>query len=76
MKTFDLKVEKLEIINWIYRLKDTSLIEELKLFKTKNQSEETEIPEWQKDLVRNRIKNTKKEDYITWDELESQLKLE
>ncbi len=26
------------------------------------------IPEWQKELVRNRLKNAKDSDYISWDE--------
>ncbi len=31
------------------------------------------IPQWQKDLVRERIKNAKPEDYISWDEAEKRL---
>lgn len=32
------------------------------------------IPEWQKEEVRIRIKETKLEDYIPWDEAKAQLK--
>jgi len=33
------------------------------------------IPEWQKELVRERVKNSKPEDYVTWETLEKQLRL-
>jgi hypothetical protein len=33
------------------------------------------VPEWQKELVRERIKNSKPEDYVSWETLEKQLKL-
>ena len=32
-----------------------------------------EIPEAHKNIVRKRIKNTKPEDYLTWEELEAKL---
>jgi hypothetical protein len=33
------------------------------------------IPEWQKELVRERIKNSKPEDYVSWETLEKNLRL-
>lgn len=32
------------------------------------------IPEWQKDIVRDRFKNTKPEEYLSWEEVRQQLK--
>jgi len=29
----------------------------------------TEVPDWQKDLVRDRIKNSKEEDLLDWDQV-------
>jgi len=34
------------------------------------------VPEWQKEIVRERIKNTKPEEYLSWDEIRQQLKLD
>ena len=34
---------------------------------------ENSIPEWQKELVRERIKNTKPEDYLTLEEVEKKI---
>ncbi len=34
------------------------------------------IPEWQKQEVRRRIKNTKPENYLSWEEVEQQLKFD
>ena len=73
MKAIDLQTEKLELINWIYQLKDSSLLEQLKLFKTEKEEASIDIPQWQKDLVRKRIKSTKEEDYLSWEEIQSKL---
>lgn len=32
------------------------------------------VPEWQKEIVRERIKNTKPEEYLSWEEVRQQLK--
>ena len=32
------------------------------------------VPEWQKEIVRERIKNTKPEEYISWEEVRQQIK--
>ena len=37
-------------------------------------NEDPEIPEWQKEIVLERMKNTKPEDYISWEEARKQLK--
>lgn len=34
------------------------------------------VPEWQKEIVGERIKNTKPEEYQSWDEVLQQLKLD
>ncbi len=34
------------------------------------------VPEWQKEIVRERIKNTKPEEYQSWDEVRQQLKID
>jgi len=47
--------------------------------KSKYQNIEQEayvVPEWQKKIVRERIKNTKPEDYLSWEEVEQQLKFD
>lgn len=35
-----------------------------------------QIPEWQKDIVGERIKNTKPEDYLSWEEVSIKLKID
>lgn len=37
--------------------------------------EQMEVPEWHKEVVRQRIKDAKPEDYITWDEMKKKIKL-
>ena len=34
------------------------------------------VSEWQKEIVGERIKNTKPEEYLSWDEIRQQLKLD
>ncbi len=41
-----------------------------------DKSEDIEVPEWQKEVVRNRIKNTNPEEYLSWEEVENQLKID
>ena len=38
-------------------------------------NENFEVPEWHKEIVMNRIKTSKPEDYIPWDEAKKNLKL-
>ena len=76
MKAQDIQTEKLDLITWITQLQDISLIEELKKIRAKNATADFIIPEWQKKIVRDRIKNTKQEDYLSWDEVEKQIKLD
>lgn len=40
------------------------------------EQEETNIPGWQKELVRERIQNTKSEDYLSWEEVEQKIKFD
>lgn len=34
------------------------------------------VPEWQREIVRERIKNTEPGEYLTWDEVRKQLKFD
>jgi len=54
-------------------------IQEWNNLKSKCQDIEQEayvVPEWQKKIVRERIKNTKPEEYLSWKEVEQKLKLD
>ena len=75
MNTQDLKIEKLNLITWIAQLQDSTIIEKLKKFRAKNDNS-TEVSDWEKQLVRDRIKNTKAEDYISWEDIEKQIKFD
>jgi len=35
----------------------------------------SDVYEWQKDIVRERVKNTNPKDYTSWDEIEAQVKV-
>ena len=69
MSTKDLQGDKLNLIAWILKLQDVSLIEKLKSI----QNDNIEIPEAHKNLVRERIKNTNPDEYLTWEEIEEKL---
>ena len=69
MNTQEIQAKKLNLINWISQLQDVSLIDKLKNI----QEEYFEVPQWQKDIVRERIENSTDEDYIPWDEAKKQL---
>jgi hypothetical protein len=68
-KIMDIQAEKLNLIAWISQLQDTSLITKLKSI----QADEAAVPEWQKDIVRDRIKDGKPEDMVPWKEARKQL---
>ncbi|MGB1004644.1 MAG: hypothetical protein ACPGVC_10455 [Salibacteraceae bacterium] len=74
MSTYDLKADKLDLINWIAQLQDASLIEKLKSFRAKENRADYDVPQWQKEIVQERIAKTKKEDYLSWEDVEKQLK--
>ena len=63
MEVTDIQTKKLNLITWISQLQDVSLIEKLE-----NLQEEFEVPQWHKDIVLERIKTAKPEDYIPWSE--------
>ena len=75
MNTQDLLLEKLNLITWITQLQDSDIIEKLKNFRTKNDSS-IEVSDWEKQTVRDRIKNTKAEDYVSWEDIEKQIKFD
>lgn len=70
MDTLEIQAEKLTLINWISQLQDVTLIAELRRIQ---KSVTVEIPQWQQDIVLDRIKNSKPEDYISWEEAEKQV---
>jgi hypothetical protein len=70
MKTIDIKSEKLSLIAWISQLQDAEIIKKLKSI----QSDNIEIPEWQKEIVRERIRTTKPEEMIGWKEARKQFR--
>lgn len=76
MNAKDMQAEKLDLITWISQLQDISLIEQLKKIRVKNDTADFPIPEWQKKIVRERIKTTKNEDYSSWEEIENQIKFD
>lgn len=76
MNAKDMQAEKLDLITWISQLQDISLIEQLKKIRVKNDTTDFPIPEWQKKIVRERIKTTKNEDYSSWEEIENQIKFD
>lgn len=52
MGALNIEHEKLSLIAWITEWQDTKLIQKLKEFQIKNE----DIPQWQKDIVLERIK--------------------
>ena len=76
MNTQNIQTDKLSLITWITQLQDISLIKKLKKIQAKTNDIEFHIPEWQKNIVRERIKNTKPEDYLSWEEVEKQIKFD
>lgn len=42
---------------------------------TVNQSADFDVPEWQKEIVRERLKNAKDEDFKDWDEMKRKFDL-
>jgi hypothetical protein len=54
-----------------------ALLQLLKLEKSIEVIEENmDVPQWQQDLVNKRIKDTKEEDYVSWDEIEKNIKFD
>ena len=70
MTVQELQSEKLELINWIANLEDIDTISRLRSI----QNESDEIPQWQQDLVLERIANAKPEDFIPWEEARKRLR--
>ena len=70
MDALQLQEEKLTLIHWISQIQDVSLITKLRYIQKSNSEE---IPQWQQDLVLERMKDSRLEDYISWEEVEKQL---
>lgn len=71
MNSQSLQNEKLNLISWISQMEDENLIHRLKTIREENIS----IPKKQMEEVLRRIENTKPEEYKTWEEVKSELKL-
>ncbi|MGB1039298.1 MAG: hypothetical protein ACPGVD_00325 [Flavobacteriales bacterium] len=73
----DLQIQKNAILEFVNKTENTSLISKLKemidSFRS-NEDEDFELPEWQKEIVRERIKNSKFEDMIPLKDLKEHLK--
>lgn len=65
MRTIDVQTEKLSLISWILQLQDISMLEKLKYFR----EETIEIPQWQKDIVLERIRKSEEnpERLLNWE---------
>lgn len=53
-----------------------NLIENLGFDYSDTKTEEEVIPQWQQDIVLERIKNTPKDQYVSWDEIEKSIKFD
>ena len=40
------------------------------------EEDEYVVPEWQKEIVRERVKNTRPDEYLSWEEVRQQLKFD
>ena len=69
MNTQNINTEKINLINWITNLQDSSMIERLKELYLSNDT----IPQWQKDEVLRRVETTPREDYLSEEDFESKL---
>jgi len=92
MKATNIQTVKLNIINKIGISEDKSLLqkvwdiisssetnehqENVLVKKDKTKSQKFVIPQWQKDLVLNRIKNAKPENYSSIDNLDQEIRLQ
>ena len=92
MKATNIQTVKLNIINKIGMSEDKSLLqkvwdiisssksnehqENLLVKKDKTKFQEFVIPQWQQDLVLNRIKNAKPENYSSIDNLDQEIRLQ
>ena len=62
--------DKLDIIRWITQLQDTTIITRIKSI----QYEDESVPQWQQDIVIERIESATQADYIPWDDAKNLLK--
>ena len=70
MDALQLQEEKLTLIHWISQIQDVSLITKLRYIQKSNSEE---IPQWQQDLVLERMKDSRLKDYVSWEEVEKKL---
>jgi len=80
MNTQQIQAEKLDLIGWIYNIKDISIIEKLRIIKKNIDIEDNaELHQWQKNIIDKRLEkiaagNEKFQDFETAiDEIENEL---
>lgn len=69
MDAQNINSEKINLINWITNLQDSSMIERLKELYLSTDT----IPQWQKDEVLKRVATTPREAYLSEEDFESKL---
>ena len=75
----NIQLQKSTLIKKIERINDADLLKSIKAlvdFGLKNNNTEDQeliVPEWHKEIVSERRKNAKPEDYLDWEILEKQL---
>lgn len=69
MSSQEIQRNKLQLIQWITEIEDSKLLDKLIEFQSKN----IDIPQWQKDIVLDRIKSAEPEDYISWSDAKKNL---
>ena len=67
MKTHNIQQDKLNLIAWISQLQDEAVINKLKNIQIDN----IEIPKWQQDIVEERLKAAKPDDYVDWEKVKN-----
>lgn len=70
----ELDFMKLDLIRWITSIEDPSIFLKLRKIQIKFHNEFI-IPEWHKELVRERIKNSNPADYLPLEDLDKEIKL-
>ena len=65
--------DKINLINWIANLEDVSMLSKIKdLYLNSNGV----IPEWQQEIVLSRLKDVPKEQYVSWQDVEDNIKFD
>lgn len=76
MDNSNIQADKIDLINWITRLQDASVLSELKQIQAQQDSSSLVVPEWHQEKVMNRIKNASSDDYISLSDLDGLINLD